>query len=285
MRRGRSRVRMRSTLVLLLMGAVYAFLLAPLVVVALASLDASTSPGQGGQAFFTFPPRRLSTAWYGSIPRRYFETLWTSILLATTAASAACILGVPAALGLVRGRVVGKEVIASVFRAPLQVPFVVTGVAFLQVYYLAGDVIGVNLTGTFLGLFLAHVFLTMPYVVGTVGALLERFNPRFEEAALSLGASRWRTFRRVTLPLIMPGIYAGGLYAFVVSFGDIPVSLFLASERYTTFPVEIFHSMEFDFSPAVLAVSTLSVAFSLGVLCLIHRLLGLDALTRAAGRE
>lgn len=263
---------------ILVVGGVYVFLLAPLLVVALASLDGRP------HAFFNFPPRDVSLAWYAKIPARYFETLTTSLLLATVAAVAGCLLGVPAALGLVRGRVRGKAVIASIFRAPLQVPFVVTGVAFLQLYYLAGDVLGVNLVGTFAGLAIAHVFLATPYVVGTVGAVLQRFNPRLEEAALSLGAGRWSAFRRVTLPLIMPGVYAGALYAFIVSFGDIPVSLFLASPRYTTFPVEIFHSIEFDFTPAVLAVSTLIVVFSLAVLWLIQRVAGLDVLVRSGGR-
>jgi ABC-type spermidine/putrescine transport system permease subunit II len=122
-------------------------------------------------------------------------------------------------------------------------------------------------------------------VVGTVGAVLHRFNPRLEEAALSLGATRWSAFRRVTLPIILPGVYAGVLYAFIVSFGDIPVSLFLASPRYTTFPVEIFHSIEFDFSPAVLAISTLIVLISLAILWVVQRIVGLDVLLRAGGRE
>jgi putative spermidine/putrescine transport system permease protein len=278
-RRPRLRISARGVATIFVVGLVYVFFLAPLVVVALSSLDGRQ------QAFFNFPPQQLSLAWYWNIPWRYFETLWTSLLLATVAALVGCTLGIPAALGLVRSQVFGKEVIAALFRAPLQIPFVVTGVAFLQVYYLAGDLIGANLVGTFPGLALAHIFLSTPYVIGTVGAVLQRFNVRLEEAALSLGASRWATFRRITLPLIMPGIYAGALYAFIVSFGDIPVSLFLASPRYTTFPVEIFHSMEFDFNPAVLAVSTLIIFFSLGVLWLVQRIVGLDVLLRAGGRE
>jgi putative spermidine/putrescine transport system permease protein len=262
----------------LVMLVVYVFLLAPLVVVALASLDGRK------QAFFSFPPREVSLAWYWSIPARYFETLSVSLGLAAVAAAVGAVLGVPAALGLVRGRFKGKEVVAALFRAPLQIPFVVSGVAFLQAYYFAGDLLGVNLLGTFAGLALAHVFLATPYVVGTVGAVLHRFNPRLEEAALSLGATRWSAFRRVTLPIILPGVYAGVLYAFIVSFGDIPVSLFLASPRYTTFPVEIFHSIEFDFSPAVLAVSTLIVLISLAILWVVQRIVGLDVLLRAGGR-
>lgn len=279
MRPGRLSLSARGVAAAFVVVVLYAFLLAPLAVVALSSLDG------GKHAFFNFPPRQLSLAWYGSIPRRYWETLWTSFLLAMVAAAIGCLLGIPAALGLARTRMFGKEVIAALFRAPLQVPFVVTGVAFLQVYYLISDLIGLNLTGTFLGLALAHTFLATPYVVGTVGAVLQRFNPRWEEAALSLGASRWATFRRVTLPLIMPGVFAGALYAFIVSFSDIPVALFLVSERYTTFPLEIFHAIEFDFNPAMLSISTLIIFFSLGVLLVIQRILGLDVLLRAGGRR
>jgi putative spermidine/putrescine transport system permease protein len=169
-------------------------------------------------------------------------------------------------------------------RAPLQIPFVVTGVAFLQTYHLAGDLLGINLVGTFGGLALAHVFLTTPYVIGTVSAALQRFNPRLEEAAVMLGATRWSTFRRVTLPLVMPGVYAGALYAFVTSFSDIPVTLFLASPQYMTLPVEIFYSLEFDFNPSMLAMSTLIVVFSLGILWLTQRVAGLDVLLRTSGR-
>lgn len=279
MRPHRPRMSAHGIVTVSVVGLVYVFLLAPLVVVALSSLDGST------HAFLSFPPQQLSLTWYGRIPRRYLETLGTSLVLATVAAVAGCLLGIPAGLGLVRGRVPGKEMIAALFRAPLQIPFVVTGVAFLQAYHLASDLIGVNLTGTFLGLALAHIFLSTPYVIGAVGAVLQRFEVHLEEAALSLGASRWATFRRVTLPLIMPGIYAGALFAFIVSFGDIPVALFLASPQYTTFPVEIFQAMEFDFNPAILSVSTLIILFSLGVLWLIQRIVGLDVLLRAGGRE
>jgi putative spermidine/putrescine transport system permease protein len=120
-------------------------------------------------------------------------------------------------------------------------------------------------------------------VIGATVAVLQRFDARLEEAALSLGASRWSTFRRVTLPVIMPGVYTGALYAFMLSFTDVPVVLFLAGPGFTTFPVEVFHTFQFDFNPTVLASSTLVMLFSLGVLLLIQRVVGLDALLRSGG--
>ena len=262
-------------------GAVLVFLLAPVVVVVLASFDGGDPVA--GRAFLNFPPTSLSLQWYFSIQPRLFHSLWISFLVACFAAGVGTVIGVPAALGLVRGNLPGKTLLGALFRAPLQIPFIVIGVAFLQTYYLLGDALGLRLTGSFLALAVGHLFVATPYVIGSVGSVLFRFNPNLEEAALSLGASRWRTFRRVTLPIIMPGIYAGALFAFMVSFGDVPISLFLASPKYATLPLEIFHSMEFDFDAAVLAISTLIVFASLVILWLIQKSVGLDVMLRSGG--
>ena len=259
-------------------GFVYLFLLAPVIVVVGASFDGGDEVA--GRAFLQFPPSDLSLQWYRAIQPRLFDALWVSVGVAVTASIVGTIIGVPAALGIVRGSFPGKTLISTLFRAPLQIPFIVIGIAFLQTYYLISNVTGLGLTGTFAGLALGHIFVATPYVIGSVGALLQSFDHGLEEAALSLGASRWRTFRRVTLPIIMPGIYAGALFAFMVSFGDVPISLFLAGAKYTTLPIEIFHSMEFDFDAAVLAISTLIVVASLVVLWGIQKLVGLDVLLR-----
>ena len=262
-------------------GAVYVFLLAPVFVVVAASFDGGDPVA--GRAFLNFPPSDLSLQWYFMIQPRLFHALWISFLIAVTAAAGGIIVGVPAALGLVRSNLPGKPVIDALLRAPLQIPFIVIGVAFLQTYYLVGDQLGLRVAGSFIGLALGHLFVAIPYVVGSVGAVLLRFNPNLEEAALSLGASRWSAFRRVTVPIIMPGIYAGALFAFMVSFGDVPISMFLASARYTTLPLEIFHSMEFDFDAAILAISSLIVFASMILLWIIQKVVGLDVLLRSGG--
>jgi putative spermidine/putrescine transport system permease protein len=260
------------------LAAVYAFLLVPLLVVAGASLN-----GGPPVAYVSFPPERVSLDWYRDIPSSQLRAIWLSLGLATAAAAAATLLGVPAALGLVRGRLPGKALIGALLRAPLQIPLVVIGVAFLQLYHAVGDVVGLDLAASFPGLVVAHAFAGTPYVIGATVAVLQRFDTRLEEAALSLGAGRWSTFRRVTLPVIMPGVYTGALYAFMLSFTDVPVVLFLAAPGFTTFPVEVFHTFQFDFNPTVLASSTLVMLFSLGVLLLIQRVVGLDALLRSGG--
>jgi putative spermidine/putrescine transport system permease protein len=258
----------------------FLFLLAPLLVVAGASLSGGARP------YVSFPPEDISFEWYGRIPERFLETLGNSLLLACAAAVVSVLLAVPAALALVRGRFAGRRLVALLLRAPLQIPFVVVGIAFLQLYYFVGGLTGINLRGQLFGLLLGHVFLATPYAIGTVSATLQRFNVRLEEAARSLGATPWRAFWRVTLPVIMPGVYAGCLYAFIVSFGEVPVALFLGGPSMTTFPVEMFSSMQFDFNPSLLAVSTLILFFSLAVIVLFQKAIGLDALRRtSAGRQ
>ena len=277
----RFRLRMDGVVSRAIVGGVLVFLLAPVVVVVLASFDGGDPVA--GRAFLNFPPSNLSLQWYFSIQPRLFHSLWISFLVACFAAGIGTVIGVPAALGLIRGNLPGKTVLSTLFRAPLQIPFIVIGVAFLQTYYLLGDALGLRISGSFIALAVGHLFVATPYVIGSVGSVLLRFNPNLEEAALSLGASRWRAFRRVTLPIIMPGIYAGALFAFMVSFGDVPISLFLASPKYTTLPLEIFHSMEFDFDAAVLAISTLIVFASLVILWLIQKSVGLDVMLRSGG--
>lgn len=256
----------------------YIFLLSPLVVVIGASLHRGSR-----YTVVKFPPEDLSLYWYTQIPDAHWEALTLSFGLAFMASMLACAVGIPAALGLVRSNIPLKGLFSSIFRAPLQIPSIVTGVAFLQMYYLFGDLTGLYVNGTFAGLLLGHLFVGIPYVVGTVGAVLQRFDTRLEEAAQSLGASRLTTFRRVTLPVIMPGVYAGGLYAFMVSFGDVPISIFLSAPGFVTFPVELFYGMENDFNPSVLASSTLVILFSLGLLLLMQRIVGLENLLRSGG--
>mgnify|MGYP001825009798 CR=1 FL=1 len=257
----------------------YIFLLSPMIVVIGASFH-------GGEYYtaIKFPPDDPSFQWYGKIPSGQLEALGLSFLLAGASALGACVLGIPAALGIVRGVLPGKTLISSVFRAPLQIPAIVTGIAFLQLFYLVGDASGLYLQGTFWGLYLGHLFVATPYVVGTVTAILQRFDMRLEEAAFSLGASRWSAFRRVTLPVIMPGVYAGALYSFMVSFGDVPISIFLTAPGFVTYPIELFYGLENDFDPSILASSSLVIFFCLLALLVMQKIVGLDTLLRSGSR-
>jgi len=254
----------------------YLFLLAPMIVVMGSSLD-----GTEVYSKVMFPPERLSLQWYERIPDAHYRALALSLGLAAAVSLGACLLGIPAALGVVRGRFPGKSLLLAFFRAPMQIPAVVTGVAFLKLYYLVGDVTGLFLNATFAGLYLGHLFVAVPYVIGTVVSVLQRFNSRLEEAALSMGAGPWRTFRRVTLPTIMPGVHAGALYAFMVSFADVPISMFLTAPGFVTYPVELFFGIETDFNPSVLASASLVIVFSLLLLLAVQRVIGLDNVVRS----
>jgi putative spermidine/putrescine transport system permease protein len=264
----------------LYVGLVFVFLLAPLVVVVGGSFSAPENEAVV-MSYVEFPPEHLTLKWYYEIPATQLRALALSFSLALSVALAACLIGVPAALGLVRGQFAGKSFMAAILRAPLQIPHVVTGIALLELYYTLGDLSGFYFQGTLVGLFLGHLFLAAPFVIGSVAAVLQRFNSRLEEAAFTLGASRWRTLRRVTLPIIMPGIFAGGLYAFIVSFVDVPVAMFLAPANGTTFPVELFYAMEQDFNPSSLASASLTAMFALILVIVAQRVVGLDNLLRS----
>ncbi len=152
----------------------------------------------------------------------------------------------------------------------------VTGAVFLQFYYQQAAVTGVNLLNGLLGLIIAHDFVPVPYSVGAITSVLTRFDPTLEDAAESLGATGWATFREVTFPIVRPSVMAGIFYAFIISFEDIPVALFLVSGKQTTLPVQNFQDIQFDFRPSVLAVSSLVAVFSLAAILGVHKLAGFD---------
>lgn len=260
----------RRWLAYALVAAVYLYLISPVIVVAGASLDQTSTFAA------VFPPKTIGLRWYFEIPEKYVHALAISATAAGIAAVISGILGTLAALGIVRGMIPGTEFLRALFRAPLQIPFVVTGVVFLQFYYGFQVLSGVALAASLPGLILAYVFVGTPYTVNTVGAVLERLNPRLDEAAAILGAGRWATFWQVTFPLIRPGVLAGVLYAFIIAFGDVPLSIFLSSPEYMTLPVVIFQTLQFDFAPTVLSISTLIAIASVVSLGLIQRFVGLD---------
>jgi putative spermidine/putrescine transport system permease protein len=273
------RVRLVTIVTVAYFVAIFTILLAPLVVVIGGSFSAPASE-KVVMSYVQFPPERWTLEWYGKIPQAQLRALGVSFLLGAAVAAGACLLGVPAAVGLVRGRFAAKPVVSAVMRAPLQIPHVVAGIAFLQLFYAIGDFGGMYVQGTTLGLFIGHLFMATPFVIGSVAAVLQRCNPRLEEAAYVLGASEWRTFRRVTMPLIIPGVFTGALYAFIVSFVDVPVAIFLASPAATTFPVELFNAMEQDFNPSSLASASLAAGFAIVLVFMAQRLLGLDNLLK-----
>jgi putative spermidine/putrescine transport system permease protein len=256
-------------------GFSYIFLLSPIVVVIGASFH-----GGNYETALRFPPENLTLNWYFKIPEAQLKSLGLSFTIATLSTLCACIIGIPAALGLVRSQLKLKSIIFALFRAPLQIPAIVSGIAFLQVYYFVGELVGINLYGSLLGLTIGHIFIATPLVVGSVVAVLYRFDTTLEEAALIHGANRLRTLWRITLPVIMPGTYAGALYAFMISFGDVPLSIFLTATGFNTYPVEIFFAMENDYNPGMFASGSLVIYLCLILLLIAQRFAGLDTLLK-----
>ena len=155
---------------------------------------------QGGEfnTAIRFPPEDPSIQWYLEIPKDQLYALGISLALASVAALGACAIGIPAALGIVRSDLKLKTLISAIFRSPLQIPAVVSGIAFLQLFYAVGDMTGVYWQGTLYGLAVGHIFVATPFVIGSVVAVLQRFDNRLEEAALIHGANvRERRFPRV----------------------------------------------------------------------------------------
>jgi putative spermidine/putrescine transport system permease protein len=207
-----------------------------------------------GQASFIFPPQSWSLRWYEEFftNRGWSTSLQRSLLIGFFSAIFATLLGTTSALGLAKW--VGRRAAVSV-RAVLLVPIVVPGIVLAIGIYGAFTVFGI--IGTLPGFIVAHTVLGIPYVVISVTAALTGFDPNLERAAVSLGASRWQVARRVTLPLSAPGVMAGFLFAFVTSFDEILVSLFIKSPFLETLPVRMYTSVVSDLDPTIAAASTI----------------------------
>jgi putative spermidine/putrescine transport system permease protein len=243
--------------------AVLIFALAPLLVTVAISFSDS--------AFVTFPPHGFTVQWYGQVLRdqEFLGSLAFSTELAIAATAGAVMLGVPAAFAVVRGQFPGREAAAALLLSPLIFPVLITGVALLQLFsMLRSDNAALNL-------FIAHVLVTMPYVVRTVTASLMLADRTLEEAAQTLGAARWRVFRRITVPQIAPGLAAGALFAFMVSFDNFPISMWLADAQHNPVPLLIFQRIANVFEPSLAAISTLLILFAVAIVLVVERVSGL----------
>jgi putative spermidine/putrescine transport system permease protein len=259
------------------------FIYAPLVVVMGASID----PGQsvGFTTFLQFPPRGFSLRWYGEITPQMWSALWLSLRLATLVGFGALVVGFPTALGLTKSSPRLSSWLEALFRVPLQIPFIVTSVALLQAFYALSTRTGIVLAGGFWGLCLGHLFVAAPYAIGSIVVSLRRLNPRLEDAAASLGLPYWRILLRVTLPLAAPGVFGGVLYAFLISFTDVTLAIFLSGPGLTPFPVWVVNALSIDLTPSLPAISTLVLIGSLVIVYLLQRLLGMETISAGGDRS
>ena len=241
-------------------GLVMLFLIVPIVAVFPLSFTASQ--------LLVFPLPGLSLQWYEDF---FTSELWTgallnSVVIGAAATVLATVLGTTAALGLHGGRFRAKPWIVGLLCAPLAVPVVITAVA--SFYFLAA----LHLVGTFAGLILVHAVLALPFVVITVTATLQGFDATLARAAASLGAPPGHAFRTVTLPLILPGVLSGAVFAFVTSFDELVVAIFLASPQQRTLPRQIFSGVVETISPTVVAAAVVLALVSMALMGLMEAL-------------
>jgi putative spermidine/putrescine transport system permease protein len=254
-----------------LIALLYLFLLAPLLVVLVISFD--TRP------YLAFPPAGFSFGSYIAVAHNaaFRAAFGASIAVGIATAALALAAGVPAALVLAAGaKFRGGGILAAFFLSPLLVPHIVLAVGIILV------LAPVNLLDSYTGLVLAHVGITIPYVIRTVSLSLAAIDRSCAEAARVHGATPFAMFRRVTLPLAMPGLLAGGVIAFLVSFDEAVIALFIAASHVDTLPLEIFRYIEFRTDPQVAALSVLLVLVSVGLMVVVERVVGLRAALRGA---
>jgi putative spermidine/putrescine transport system permease protein len=247
--------------------AVYAFLLAPIVLVVVLSLNAGE--------LLAFPPQGVSLRWYWALFENegFMRAMRTSLLVASFASGVSLLIGTAAALYVVRHASRYRESLRMLLMMPLMLPEILTAIALL--FFLHATGIG---TRTVAGLLIGHTLITLPYVFMNVAASLYNFDRSIEQAARSLGASPFTVFRRITLPLIKPGLITGALFAFIISFDLFNLSLLLKGVGMSTLPLQLFDYLRWDFDPTAAAVSSVSILMTLFVVLLIDRLVGLRSI-------
>jgi putative spermidine/putrescine transport system permease protein len=209
----------------------------------------------------SFPPEGYSLRWFQAIAGndRFVSGFLLSLQLAVIATSIGLCLGLPAALCISRSRFRGREALSSLLLLPLVVPGIVLGIA-LYVFHVEVELAtGLPILGSLGGLIAGHVLIVIPWTVRLVTASLAGLDRSIEEAAQSLGANRFTTFRRVTLPAIRPGVVAAALFGFVSSFGNLEMSLFIVGPGRTTLPIAIIQYLEWKIDPTIAAVSVLQI--------------------------
>jgi len=236
------------------------FILPTLVVI---PLSFSSSPA------FEFPPKELSFRWYENFftNKAWIGSLGNSVLVAVLAAAIATVVGTAAAIGL--NNLTGR--FAAFVRTLLMVSMVTPAIVIAVAVYTS--FLHWHLTGTVLGYVLAHAALGVPFVLVSVSSALGGFDKKLLRASASLGATPWRSFLRVTLPLISRGIVTGAIFAFVTSFDEVVIALFLRSPRFQTLPVQMYNSVTYELDPTISASSSL-VVVAVTVILLVPLLLG-----------
>jgi putative spermidine/putrescine transport system permease protein len=229
-----------------------AFLLLPQVILVVESFTADN--------YLAFPPARYGLRWYAFIlsDEDWLDALRRSLLVAAIVTPVTVLLGLAAAYALDRGPTGGRRIIFTLLIAPMVLPHVVLGLAQFQVVFWS------HMQDTVTAYVLAHVTIALPYAIITIGASLQVFDRRLEEAAQSLGAAPWRAVLHIMLPVIRPGLVAAAIFAFITSFDEFIITYFLSTRR-VTIPIQIFNSLSFQLDPSIAAISGLTLMLTVGL--------------------
>ena len=240
------------------------FMLAPLVVVCLVAFTPENT--------LSLPTSGFSLRWFEAVFERadFLDAFHNSLILAFSSATLATLIAVPAALAIARLHFPGRDFLNALFLSPIIIPHLVLGVAMLRLFALMG------VSGSFSWLILAHVVVITPYVLRLVLAAAVGMDRSAEQAAESLGAGRVSLFCRITLPLILPGVAGGWLLAFINSFDEVTLSIFVTSPATQTLPVRMYVYATESIDPMMAAVSALVIALTVVTMVVLDRVYGLD---------
>jgi putative spermidine/putrescine transport system permease protein len=251
-----------------LLAAVSVFMLMPLVVVVLVSFSNSS--------VFNLPTGQWSWRWYEAMVRKpgLGGTLTLSLGVALASTAVALVLGTLCAIAIEQGRFRGREALLAFLVSPLMMPGLVIGVALLQ------SLRAIGLRDVFGALLIGHIVITLPYVTRTVHASLTLFDMRLIEAAQTLGLSRRAALLKVMVPALAPAFLTSGLFAFLASMDNYPISIFLTDARNKTLPIEILRYLEESPDPTIAAISSCLILLAIIVLFVAERMVGMRRLAQ-----
>lgn len=246
---------------------VFLFLFLPLIIIVVTSF--------GTEAIITFPIKGFTIDWYimALTSKAFMSSLQLSLIIGVVATLIALIVGIPSAYVLSRDRFKGKKFLNTFFLSPTLIPGIVVGYSIFQM-------IVVNLRLPIIpGLIIGHFLISVPYVIRVVGSSMEQVDVSIEEAAWTLGCTKKRAFVTVLLPNIASGIFAAFMLAFVNSFNNVPVSMFLSGPGVTMLPTTLLSYMEFNYDPSVSALSVILMFVTIGVMIVIEKSTGLASIS------
>ncbi len=249
------------------------FMLAPILVVCFVAFTP--------EGYLSFPTDRWSLRWFEAIGRypEFISAFWRSLWLGALSSAIAVAISVPAALAIGRYRFPGREAMTALFMSPLMIPHLVLGIAFLRFFTQIG------LGGTFTGLVLSHIVVVLPFALRLTLASAVGLDRSIEHAAVSLGASESVVLRRITLPLVLPGLVSGWALAFINSFDELTMTVFIAAPGTETLPVRMFLYIQDNIDPLVTSVSACVIAITVVALVVLDRALRSGAPARGKERR